>query len=121
MSAKSLYNVFKDEAEERGVTTGEVLRERGLCRPVILRTTSAGVHVGLLAHWDAANREAHLLDARRIWQWEGANTLHEVAVSGIAMSGSRVSQPIPQCAIMDVIEVLPVYEAAFSSLFTSRW
>ena len=54
----------------------------------VVRTYSAGVHVGIVTV--RAGTEAVLSKARRLWSWKGANTLHEVALRGVA-SGSRVS------------------------------
>ena len=109
-----------DEALERNVLTGEVLRERGLCLLVVVRTRDAGVHVGLLADYNEMSRTAILLESRRIWRWYGANTLSEVARDGIS-GACRLARPIPQHAVMDVSELIPVSSAAAPSLTESRW
>ena len=46
----------------------------------IIRTYSAGVHVGTLKSHDGTT--VVLTDASRIWRWRGANTLHELALHG---------------------------------------
>lgn len=112
--------VARDEAEIRSLRTGEVLRERGLCPLVIVRTRDAGVHVGLLADYDPIAEVVTFLESRRIWRWRGANTLHEVATVGIA-EHSAVSQPIQGAEVLAVAEVLPVSESAAPSLIRSRW
>lgn len=108
-----------DEAQIRSLSTGEVLREIGLCPLVVVRCYGAGVHVGHAAR--VVGTEVELLDARRIWRWTGrANTLHEMSRTGIAKD-SRVSQPVKQILLSSAMEVLPVEEAAVSSLTTSNW
>ena len=47
---------------------------------VIVRTYSAGVHFGELVSREG--KEVVLQNAKRIWSWKGANTLHEIAVRG---------------------------------------
>jgi hypothetical protein len=110
--------IAADEAEMRSLYTGEVLRERGLCPLVVVRTYGAGVHIGYLARF--VGQEAELLDARRLWRWYGANTLSEVASEGVS-GAVRLSQPLRQCALSSVIEVLPVSPRAAPSLTESRW
>ena len=72
---------------------------------VLVRTYSAGVHVGRMQARDG--REVVLSDARRIWSWVGANTLSEIAVSGLSR-GSRVSEQVPTILVLEAIEIIPV-------------
>lgn len=111
--------IASDEAQIRSLSTGEVLRERGLCPLVVVRCFGAGVHIGWLARFEGS--EAELLEARRIWRWTGgANTLNEMSRTGIAKE-SRVSEPVKQIVLTSVIEVLPVEADAVESLTKSRW
>lgn len=112
--------VARDEAEIRSLRTGEVLRERGLCPLVLVRTRDAGVHVGLLADYDPVAEVVTLLEGRRLWRWRGANTLHEVVTVGVDEE-SAISQPVNGYEVQAVAEVLPVSERAAASLTTSRW
>lgn len=109
-----------DEALERSLLTGEVLKARGLCPLVVVRTRGAGVHVGLLASYDMMSRTAVLLDSRRLWRWYGANTLSEVARDGVS-GATRLARPVPQHGLADVSEILPVSAVAAPSLTESRW
>ena len=86
---------------------------------VIVRTFSAGVHFGRLKSRNGT--EATLSDARRIWSWKGANTLNEIATKGIDPSASNVSQPVPEIDLTNVIEVIPLSEAARSNLEGCAW
>ena len=86
---------------------------------VLVRTYGAGVHCGTLSIQDGKN--VTLTDARRIWRWRGANTLHEVSLHGIDEKWSRISEPVPVIELLEAIEVIPVSDAARGNLIRSRW
>ena len=85
----------------------------------LIRTYSAGVHFGtLLAQ---KKREVTLGTARRIWLWKGANTLNEIAVSGINKDGSRVSVPVEIIVLTEAVEIIPMTDKAVSNLALCGW
>lgn len=86
---------------------------------VILRTKFAGVHVGILKEYSAG--EAVLTDARRVWRWRGANSLHELSLYGCDKEYSRISEPVNLIAISEVIERIPCSDIARENLRQSRW
>ncbi len=86
---------------------------------VIVRTYSAGVHYGSLV--SQKGKEVVLADARRIWRWRGANTLHEVARTGIASDKSAVSVPVAKIVLTEAIEILPCSEAAAKTIEATKW
>lgn len=92
--------------------------KKKLTQYVVVRTYSAGVHIGELVHRDG--REVELALARRIWSWRGANTLHEIALRGVG-AGSRVSEPVPSITLLEVIEIIPCTEAGEASLRAAGW
>jgi hypothetical protein len=108
-----------DEAQERSILTGEVLREKGLCPFVIIRARDAGVHCGYLARYGAGDVE--LLESRRIWRWyEHRNTLSDIAERGAGKA--RISTPERIKAVLDACEIIQVFnEDAIKDLRTSRW
>lgn len=85
---------------------------------VVVRTYSAGVHVGVL--YDRVGKEVVLLDARRIWSWKGANTLHEISLRGVG-EGSRVSEMITSITLTEAIEVIPCTRDAEANLRAAKW
>lgn len=85
---------------------------------VVVRTYSAGVHVGTLL--ERNGKEAVLINARRIWSWKGANSLHEIANHGVK-AGSRVSEPISRIELTEVIEVLSATDKAKQALESVPW
>ena len=86
---------------------------------VVVRTYSAGVHIGTLDYHEG--REVGLSQARRIWRWRGANTLHEVALRGVDMEYSRVSEAVPSIALTEAIEIIPCSVDARANLDVARW
>ena len=85
---------------------------------VLVRTYSAGVHFGTLAARDG--KEVTLNEARRIWSWKGANTLHEIALNGVS-KGSRISEPAPVVLLTEAIEIIGVSEVARVNLEKAGW
>lgn len=85
---------------------------------VLVRTYSAGVHFGDLVRREG--REVELANARRIWHWEGANTLNEIATAGVG-KGSRVSVPVPSVILTEAIEIIECSAAGAAALEDARW
>lgn len=86
----------------------------------IIRTYSAGVHVGTIKETSADKRCITLQNASRIWRWRGANTLHELALHGPAQDWTRISERVPEIVIIEAIEIIPVAAAAMDK-FGPRW
>lgn len=87
---------------------------------VVVRTYSAGVHVGTLETQSADGKRVGLSDARRIWSWKGANTLHEIALHGVG-AGSRVSEPVAQIELTEAIEVILCEPDGEKALRSASW
>ena len=78
---------------------------------VIIRTYSAGVHVGYLESRNG--KEVKLINTRRIWSWAGANSLSQLALEGSKKpSECKFSVEISYIELMEAIEVIPVTESA---------
>lgn len=87
---------------------------------VVIRTINAGIHIGELVA--RKGDEVQLANARRLWRWAGANTLHEIALRGAEMSSTtRLSEPVESITVLQVIEIIPVASDAAKNLTTSRW
>ncbi len=87
---------------------------------VLVRTYSAGVHCGTLVSQDG--QAVVLSDARRIWRWKGANTLHELSLRGAHLTETtRISEPVPTITLTQAIEVIPCAPEAVANLSQSRW
>lgn len=73
---------------------------------VLVRTFSAGVHIGVLTKREG--REVTLANARRLWSWSGAFTLSAVATEGVNRKNSRISKPVSQILLTEAIEIIPI-------------
>lgn len=92
--------------------------EQWIGKFVIVRTYSAGVHVGMLRALDG--RQAVLTEARIIWSWKERNTLYEIALRGVG-AGSRLSETCDQVLLTEVIQILPATKEAERSLRAAKW
>ena len=85
----------------------------GLCptvtegRYVIVRTFSAGCFAGTLVSRDG--KEVTLHQARRLWQWQGAASLSQLAQSGTSNpKGCKFPEPVSEVILTEAIEILTV-------------
>jgi hypothetical protein len=77
----------------------------------IIRTFSAGVHFGIITQRDG--KEVELRDAKRIWYWEGAASLSQMAVDGVSKPEScKFSVTVPKIVLTEAIEIIPCTEKA---------
>ena len=82
---------------------------------VIIRTYSAGVHAGILT--TVENDVVTLKDARRIWHWEGASTLSELAIHGTSNpENCKFPCEVDEIKLFNVIEIIPCSEKAIKSI-----
>ena len=78
---------------------------------VIVRTYSAGAFAGELE--SRVGREVVLRNARRIWYWDGAATLSELAQRGTSKPAMcRFPVAVDRVELLEAIEILDVTEAA---------
>lgn len=84
-------------------------------RYVIIRTYSAGVFAGTLE--SRKGQEVVLSGARRLWYWEGAASLSELAVYGTsAPHKCKFPVAVGRVELLQVIEVLDVTPQARKSI-----
>lgn len=108
MSKKTLEQI-KDELKELLEVAETAIDDpdtEGL-KYVVVRTYSAGVHVGFLERLDETTQTVELVKARRIRNWEGAFTLSELAINGLDSNRSRLSIEIPRIILLEAIEIIP--------------
>jgi len=81
----------------------------------MVRTYSAGVFAGVVKSRNG--KEAVLTDARRIWYWEGAASLSQLATSGTSKpQNCKFPSPVPEILLTEVIEIIPMTESAIISV-----
>ena len=87
-------------------------------KPVIVRTYSAGVHFGYLARREG--KEVTLERSRRIWRWEGAWTLSEIATKGLDSNRSKVAAPVT-ITLTEAIEIIECTPEGVASVEAATW
>jgi len=96
-------NQIKEIKEIVEMKTGSVGKHSMLNRRCILRTYSAGVHIGDVVEINGC--EARLVNALRLWKWEGGGlSLSAVANNGI--KGGRLNRT-NEVYLTNVIEFIP--------------
>lgn len=81
----------------------------------IARTYSAGVFAGYVESRNG--KEAVLRNARRIWYWDGAASLSQLAVDGTSKpENCKFPTPVDKVILTEVIEVLSVTAKAKKSI-----
>ena len=84
-------------------------------RYCMVRTYSAGVFAGTIQSRDG--EECLLTDARRIWYWDGAASLSQLATEGTSAPGKcKFPTPVPEVLLRGVIEIIPISDAARQSI-----
>lgn len=82
---------------------------------VIVRGDSSGVFFGTIK--ERNGREVTLSDCRRIWYWEGAASISQLAVDGTSKPKEcKFTVAVPEIVILDAIEVIPCTDKAIKSI-----
>ena len=95
--------------------------EKYINKKVIIRGEASGVFYGTLA--SRSGREVELINCRRLWYWDGAATLSQLALDGTSRPDScKFTVTVPEICILDAIEVIPCTERASASIEgVSEW
>jgi hypothetical protein len=81
----------------------------------IIRTENAGVFAGILKSRNGS--EVELTNARRLWYWDGAASLSEMAVSGVSKpQNCKFPVAVPEVTLLQVIEIIPCTDEAHTSI-----
>lgn len=81
----------------------------------IVRTYSAGVFAGYVESRDG--KEVVIRDARRIWYWDGAASLSQLAVDGTCKpENCKFAVPVDKILVTEAIEILDVTQKAKDSI-----
>ena len=89
--------------------------EESIGKRVIVRSTNAGVFYGTLS--EKEGQEVELKDCRRLWYWDGAASLHQLAAEGVtAPADCKFSMRIASINLLEVIEIIPCTDKAITSI-----
>lgn len=81
----------------------------------IVRCYGAGVFFARVESLE--DQIAQLRDARRIWRWDGAASLSQLATEGTKRpEGCKFTVTVPQMTVTQVIEIIPCSEQAIASI-----
>ena len=81
----------------------------------IVRCYGAGVFMARVESLDG--QTAQLRDARRLWYWDGAASISQLAMEGVkAPENCKFTVTIPQMTVTQVIEIIPCTEQAVASI-----
>lgn len=82
---------------------------------VIVRTYSAGVFAGYIE--SRKGQEVIMSDARRLWYWDGAASLSQLAVDGVSRpQNCKFPCTVSHVELLNAIEILDVSEKAKASI-----
>ena len=82
---------------------------------VIVRTYSAGVFAGYLARRN--QKEVSLINARRLWRWEGAASLSQLAMEGVSSpQNCKFPCEVDSVTLTEAIEIIDCTEKAQKSI-----
>ena len=89
-----------------------------LGRKCIIRTYSAGVHYGeVISQCGETGKRVRLKNAIRIWRWERAASLSQLAMEGVKNpNGCRFAMPVDEIELTEAIELIPCRKEAIKNL-----
>lgn len=84
-------------------------------KKVIIRAKDAGVFYGVIK--ERRGDEVDMKNVRRIWYWDGAASLSQMALDGVSKPDNcQFTVYVPLMTILGVIEVIPCTNKAIASI-----
>lgn len=84
-------------------------------KKVIVRGDRSGVFFGTLV--ERNGREVKLANCRRLWYWDGANSISQIAMIGTkSPDNCKFTVTVPEIEILDAIEVIPCTKEASNNI-----
>lgn len=103
---------YIEKSAVEGLAKAEKLEGMEYC---IVRTYSAGVFAGYVE--SRSGKEAVIRKVRRIWYWDGANSLSQLAVDGTLKPGNcKFACEVDKIIVTEAIEIIPCTEKAKKSI-----
>lgn len=82
---------------------------------VIVRADRAGVFYGQIK--ERSGSEVVMTNVRRLWYWDGAASLSQLAVNGtVNPSACKFTVVVPEMTILGVVEIIPCTDKAIESI-----
>lgn len=106
---------YVPKSEANSCKAGLLAKPKNKKPYVIVRTYSAGVFAGYLDKREG--KEAKVLNARRLWYWDGASSLSQLSQDGVSKpENCKFPCEVPYVELTEVIEVLPCTQKAKDSI-----
>ena len=84
-------------------------------KKVIIRGDRSGVFFGTLAAKDG--REVKLTKCRRLWYWDGAASISQLATDGTTKPNNcKFTVTVDEIIVMDAIEIIPCTDKASAKI-----
>lgn len=84
---------------------------------VIVRSDRAGVFFGQLHNYDAVTCTVELTECRRLWYWDGAASISQLAAEGsVAPQNCKFTVTVSLIVITGVIEIIACSDKAINSI-----
>lgn len=84
-------------------------------KKLIIRTEKAGVFFGEIK--DRSGSEATIKNCRRLWYWDGAASLSQLAIEGTTSPrGCKFTVTVDEMTVLGVIEIIPCTDKAIESI-----
>lgn len=81
----------------------------------IVRCNGAGVFYAEIK--ERRGDEADLVNARRLWYWDGAASLSQLAVEGISRpQNCKFTVTVPEMTVLNVLEIIPCSDMAIKCI-----
>ena len=91
------------------------MKSKSVGKKVIVRGDRSGVFYGVLA--ERQGQEVELINCRRLWYWDGAASISELAKSGTKEPlNCKFTVTVESIELTDCIEVIPCTEEAIRSI-----
>ena len=89
--------------------------ENMLNKKVIVRGDRSGVFFGTLVAKDGT--EVKLAKCRRLWYWDGAASISQLAVEGtVKPSNCKFTVSVDEIVVLDAIEIIPCTDKASAKI-----
>lgn len=87
------------------------MENKNIGKYVIVRGDRSGVFAGVLEAQEG--REVELTDCRRLWYWDGANSVSDIALIGTSKPNEcKFCAPVASIMLTDAIEIIPATDRA---------
>ena len=84
-------------------------------KKVIVRGNYSGVFFGELV--ERNGREVKLENCRRLWYWDGAASISQLAINGTTNPGEcKFTVTVTEIEILDAIEIIPCSDKSVKSI-----